>query len=566
MHNYLAMLWRARALGGRHKIGAYDTMEEKKQTIVQRGQSLWKGLNRPLQIAIITVLAVLLGVIVYLAVTAGRVEYEVLQMGLTPQEASEATAILTDLGIDYTVEGVNSVTIRVPKGKRSQVMLQLQGEGFPASGEDLYNFYIDNASGMGVTDQDKRVYERYAMEQRLAYLIKQMEKVEDAGVMVTLAQTSQFALSDNEQVAQASVVLTLSQDETLTDAEAEAVRAIILTAIPGLESANITITDTNMHVYEPLDAEGGGGMRAADQIALKQQHQQLIQDQVYNFLNPVFGTGNVVVSASVDLDFDKKSTQTVTYAPPGDADNMGIIVSLQQAAERAGVAEMAEGVAGFDANGAAPFYPENLEGDTAPIYNYSQQLNAEVNEVREQIEEAQGKVTGLSVSIMIDADEGLDEELENVRSLVANGLGVDVKYISILRTSFKVNEDYQLMLDEQAAAEAAAADEEGRVRRQAFLLAAGLVALALLIGLIVISVQSRKRRLAYEAELARIEEDNRLAEAEQAIDDAAVIRERLAEPEDSIFALRLRDIQELADEKPDVVAQLLRNWLTDDYR
>ncbi len=541
-------------------------MEEKKQTIVQRGQSLWKGLSRPLQVVIIAVLAVLLFVIVYLVVTAGKVEYEVLQMGLTPQEASQATAILADLGIDYTVEGVNSVTIRVPKGKRSQVMLQLQGEGFPASGEDLYNFYIDNASGMGVTDQDKRVYERYAMEQRLAYLIKQMGKVEDAGVMVTLAQNSQFALSDNEQVAQASVVLTLSRGETLTDAEAEAVRSIILTAVPGLESANITITDTNMHVYEPLDSAGGGGMRAADQIALKQQHQQLIQDQVYNFLNPVFGTGNVVVSASVDLDFDKKSTQTVTYSPPGDADNMGIIVSLQQAAERAGVAEMAEGVAGFDANGAAPFYPESLEGDAAPIYNYSQQLNAEVNEVREQIEEAQGEVTGLSVSIMIDADDGLDEELENVRSLVANGLGVDVKYISILRTSFKVNEDYQLMLEEKAAAEAAAVDKEGAARREIFLMVAALMALGLLIWLIVAFVQSLKRRRAHEAELARIEEERRLIEAEQKMDDAEVIRERLAEPEDSITALRLRDIQELADEKPDVVAQLLRNWLTDDYR
>lgn len=541
-------------------------MEEKKPTIVQRGQSIWKGLNKPVQIAIIAVLAVLLIIIVYLAATAGRVEYEVLQMGLTPKEASDATAILTDLGVDYTVEGVNSITIRVPKGTRSKVMLQLQSEGFPTSGEDLYDFYINNASGMGVTDQDKRVYEYYAMEQRLAYLIKQMEKVQDAGVMITLPQSSQFALSSNEQEAQASAVLTLARGEMLTDAEAEAIRSIILTAIPGLEKENITISDTNMHVYEPLDASGGGGVHAADQIALKQQHQQLIQDQVYNFLNPVFGTGNVVVSASVELDFDKKSTQSVTYTPPGDADNMGIIVSLQQAAERAGVGELAEGVAGFDANGAAPFYPEDVAGDTAPIYSYSQQLNAEVNEVREQIEEAQGKVTGLSVSIMIDADEGLDDELDNIRSLVANGLGVEQKYISIMRTSFKVNEDYQLMLQEQEAAEAAASDAQGRVERQAFLLAAGLVALGLLIALILMAVQGRKRRLAYEAELARLEEESHMAEAEQALDEAASLRDLLAEPEDSVSALRLRDIQELAEEKPDVVAQLLRNWLTDDYR
>lgn len=541
-------------------------MEDKKPTVLQRGVAFWKGLNRVLQIAIIAVLGALLVLIVYLAATAGRVEYEVLQMGLSPQEAADATEILGDLGIAYTVEGVSSITIRVPKGSRTQALLQLQGEGFPASDASLYEFYTNNASGMGTTDQDKRVYERFTMEQRLAYLIRQMEKVQDAGVMVTLPQTSQFALSEKTQEAQASVVLTLARGVTLTDAEAEAVRSIIVTAIPGLDAKNITITDTNMHIYELTGEQGAsGGMRAADQIALKQQHQQLVQEQVYNFLNPVFGTGNVVVSASVELDFDKKSTQSVTYSPPGDADNMGIIVSLQQAAERAGVAELAEGVAGFDPNGAAPFYPENLAGDTAPAYSYSQQLNAEVNEVREQIEEAQGKVTGLSVSVMIDADEGLDEELENIRSLVANGLGVDNKYISIMRTSFKVNEDYQTMLDEQAAEALAQAEADDLVRRQSFLLAAGIAALVLLGALIAMSISARRRREAYEAELARMEEE-RLLEAQRAALQEAEAFERVSELGDSVSAARLKDIQNLADEKPDVVAQLLRNWLTDDYR
>ncbi|MEA5058879.1 MAG: flagellar M-ring protein FliF [Clostridia bacterium] len=539
-------------------------MEEKKPTLAQRAISFWNSLNRALRIAIAAVLGLLLVLIIYLLATAGRVEYEVLQMGLTSKEAANATAILGDLGIPYTVEGISSVTIRVPRGTRSQVMLQLQSEGYPASDADLYKFYTENASGMGVTDQDKRVYDRFATEQRLAYLIRQMEKVQDAGVMVTLPQTSQFALSENNQNAQASVVLSLEPGVTLTDTEAEAVRSLVVTAVAGLQPENVTITDTNLHVYEQPNAEGVGGVYVADQIALKQQHQQLIQDQVYNFLNPVFGTGNVVVSASVDLDFDKKSIQTVTYSPPGDADNMGIIVSLQQAAERAGVTEMAEGVAGFDANGAAPFYPETVEGDTAPVYSYSQQLNAEVNEVRQQIEEAQGKVTGLSVSIMIDADEGLDEELENVRSLVANGLGVDAKYISILRTSFKVNEDYQKMLDEQAAADAALADADGAVKRQAFAVAAGVVTLALLVALIILAVSSRRRRLGYEAELARIEEA-REAEVRQALEEAT-LRERIGEPDDSASLSRLKDIQKMASEKPDVVAQLLRNWLTDEYR
>ncbi len=542
-------------------------MEEKKPIPVQRVEKFWKGLNKTVRIAMVAVLGVLLVLIVYLISTVGRVEYEVLQTGLTPQEAAEATTILGDLNLPYTVEGVSSITIQIPKGTRSQVLLQLQNEGFPTSDADSYKFYTENASGMGVTDEDKRVYDRFATEQRLAYLIKQMDKVKDAGVMVTLAQTSQFAISASNQPAQASVVLTLEPGVTLSDAEAEAIRSLVVTAVAGLKPENVTITDTNMHVYEIFDADGSGNVYVADQIALKQQHQELIQQQVYNFLNPVFGVGNVVVSASVNLDFDKKSTQTVKYSPPGDEANMGIIVSLQQAAERAGVTgtDMAQGAAGFDANGAAPFYPEDLSGDSAPTYSYSQQLNAEVNEVREQIEEAQGKVTGLSVSIMIDGDDGLDEELENIRALVANGLGVDEQYISIMRTSFKSNEDYEKMQEEQTAADAARADANGQVEQQTIILAASAVALVIVVVLILLAMRSRRRRKAHEEEMLRLAE-TREAETERLQEQETVLRERIGDLDDSAAITRLKDIQQLTSERPDVVAQLLRNWLTDDYR
>lgn len=539
-------------------------MEEKKPTLTQQAKGFWQGLNKTLRISVAAVLAVCMALIIYLVATAGRVEYEVLQTGLSPKDAADAAAILGDLGIPYTVEGVNSVTIRVPKGTRAQVLLQMQQEGYPASGEDLYSYYTENAMGMGSTDQDKRVLEQFSLEQRLSFLIRQMEKVKDANVVVTLQQDSQFALSGSNRPAQASVILTLESGAVLTEEEAKAVRAMVLTGVPGLLEENVTITDTNMHIYSAPGGTESGGMYAAEQITLKQQHQQLIQEQVHNFLDPVFGTGNVVVSASVELDFDKKSTQTVTYAPPGDADNMGIIVSLQQAAERAGVADMAEGVAGFDANGAAPFYPEDMTGDTAPVYNYSQQLNAEVNEVRQQIEEAQGKVAGLSVSIMIDADEALDGELENIRALVANGLGVAPEYISIMRRSFLMNEEYDKLVAEQAEAQEAQAQAEAQDGRRALIMAVGLALLALLVILMAFGLAARKRRRAYEAQLAQLEEA-REQEARQAVEQATA-QDKIGGPDDSISASRLKDIQGLAQEKPEVVAQLLRNWLTDDYR
>jgi len=164
---------------------------------------------------------------------------------------------------------------------------------------------------------------------------------------------------------------------------------------------------------------------------------------------------------------------------------------------------------------------------------------------------------------MIDAGEELDEELENIRNLVANGLGVAPEYVSIMRTSFKVNEDYQKMLEEQAAAEAALEEAQADSERRTIMIIAGIVAAVLLAGLVVMAILMRRRRLAYEAELARLEQEREMEEQQRLL-EAEELREKLSEP-DSPAATNLRAIQELASENPEMVAQLLRNWLTDDF-
>ncbi len=548
---------------------------EKNKGMTQKAKTAWGGLSTPLKILIPTVAAVLLVVVAFLLVSSTQTDYEVLQTGLSPDEAAEATKILGDLGVDYQVEGVSSVTINVPSGSRSQVLLSMQQEGFPMSDTATYDMYTQYASGMGVTDQDKMVFEGFADEQRLSYIISQMDKIETASVMISYAQQSQFALSGNELPAQASVLLTLEPNETLSDSEADAIRSTVMTSVPGLLAENITIADNNMRVYRmqgDISGESGSDMDA--RLALKQEHQELIKEQVYALLTPVFGAANVTVSANVELDFDKVSSTSVTYTPPGDADNMGIIVGLQQSAQRAGAESMSGGAVGFDSNGAAPFYPETLDGEEAPAYAYTQTINAELNEVHELIEEEQGEVTAVSVSIMLDADEAWEAELPNVTTLISNAIGIDPQYVSIMRTPFKVNEDYAAWLaenEELLAAEAAAAEAAANDNMM-FYIIIGALAL-LLIALVILGIISNKRsKKKFDEELARLEQENAQNVATlTAMAEEENVRNKLdaggAEGEEipeTPSKERLRKIQELAEENPDSVANLLRNWLSDD--
>ena len=59
--------------------------------------------------------------------------------------------------------------------------------------------------------------------------------------------------------------------------------------------------------------------------------------------------------------------------------------------------------------------------------------------------------------------------------------------------------------------------------------------------------------------LSNAEAQRRAQEAEDSL------RDRLGEDLHTPAANQLRDIQKLAEERPEIIANLLRNWLTDDF-
>ncbi len=534
-------------------------MEENKPTPLSGITNFWNGLSRLLKGVVIGAGVLLLGLAIYFAVQSSKVEYETLYVNLESSQAAECYTKLEELGYDVRIEGTG--TIKVQKGKADEARLRLQQEGFPQSGF-TYDLYAQGAS-LGSTEADKKAYAQFQAEQNISYMLKRYEMIQDATVMVVMGETSQFALSDNNKPSSATVVLTLKPGYSLSSAEAETIRNAVAASVSGLKAENVVLSDTNMRLYRAGE-DDDYTTATSDRLSLVSKTQELIQSQVYNLLAPVFGSANVAVSANVKLDFDKHNTQTITYTPPGDAENMGIIVSMRQTAERMSDNPGASGTVGFDANGASPWYPGMVDESENPYYQYTQEINAEVNEVREQIEEAQGDVTSLSVAVFIDASEEWESEIENVRSMVASAVGVDAEYINIMLTPFKVNEEYSTLLAQQEEAEAQAAQMSQEALRQRLILIGAIVVGVLLIGgsvLAVIALRKRAARKAKEREEQRLreeEERKRQLEMQESFMQEAV-------EEDTEATKRLNYIRELADNSPEMIAQLLRNWLTDEY-
>lgn len=541
--------------------------ESKLPAFLDKPLSALKSMNRNLRITLIVVVAVAVIAIIYLAVSASQQkEYEILYAGMNDEEAAEVYNLLTEQGRDFKMQGTG--TILVPKGTKEDIKLSLLSEGYPQSG---FNYDIfGGSSGLGATESDRQAYYQFQIEQNIAYMIKRMDKVDNATVMVQLPKTSQFAVSNKSSTpAQASVLLELKAGQSLTTSEAESIRDIVVMGVSTLQPEYVTIADSTMRVYRYTPGDGDGVDSVGSQMEMTRQMQALIQEQVYNLLAPVFGQENITVAANVVLDFDKKTTSSVTYAPPGDAENMGIIISMRQTAERVAAGDGAGGIAGFDSNGSSPYYIEDPSQLDNSYYAYSQELNAELDEVREQVEQARGQIQELSVSVMLDAEETWDDALEEVRTLIATAVGVEEENVSLMRTPFLVNAQLEAMLAEQ---EQAAIAEQERLDNSVslrYLLIGGAVVLVLLGIIIAISLAQRKKRKALEEEMERrqAEWEAQLAEVEaNAVEEKErALREMVSLP-DNEGSPALQELQKLADKDPQSIAQLLRNWLSDDYR
>ncbi len=520
---------------------------------------------------VFTFLAV--AIVIAASVLLNQKSYTVLYSGMESQDAGEVLSLLEEMDVDAKPQGTD--TILVESSQADGVRMQLAAEGYPKSG---LNFDIfSNASGLGTTDMEKRVYYQFQLQENLGQVIKKMEKIDDAVVSLSLAQESAYVLSDDEKPASASVLLKLKEDATLESSEARTIAELVSKSVSGLSVDDVRIVDSNMKLYS-LDEEEEQPQTAQQtyetigtQLALQKTVQDSIQEQVINLLTPVFGEDRVFAEVSVTLNFDKQKSESVEFAPPLENGTEGLAVSMQELAETIKGDAAATGVTGLDSSGGTSItttYPE-LETDEDSIYSkVSRETNLELNETRTQIDNAQGQVLDLSVGVVINGADMEEDYSENVQNLVANAIGVELDKVSVEMIPF-----FQLGTDEEPNIEEAFNSQKEMMSQAAnaatmrTLITAGTVILVFLIGLAAIATLRKKPAPVMYA----VNEDPGAIVDLQAGDEDILPMEE-EEPAVEIPEIpeientTLSSLEKYIEKSPDAVVQLLRNWLSDDLK
>ena len=521
----------------------------------------FKKMPKGQRIRLIILVCVVIVIVAAVTTFLNQKNYSVLYSGMDPKDAGDVLTVLEGMGVDAVAKGDD--TILVESSQVDKIRMQLSAQGYPESG---FNFDIfQQASGLGTTDMEKKVYLKFQLEANLRQTIKKLDKVEDAVVNLNLSEDSPFALSNDNKPASAAVLLTLKNGQKINNNEVRAIGELVAKSVSGLKLEDVRIVDSQMNLYKIQDEDETENV--GTQLELQQTVQKSLKDQVLSLLNPVFGEGKVLAEINVVLDFDKQTSESQVFTPPVEGSNEGIAVSMQQLAETVKNGT-AGGVSGVSGNTGTPQYPATVSADPNSVYNkITQEANYEINETKTQIEKAKGQIKDLSVSVILDSSDNTDDYTDQVKSLVANAIGVSADKITVEMLAFKKLENTEVADAMTQQKELLSSAQNAETLRLIIMAAAALIVMLILLAIV---KTMRKKKAEPEAAMAMAAMSDEELPQTSTMEFVAGEEEIIPEPValDVNFEAKdtnLSQLEKYIDKSPESVAQLLRNWLSEDY-
>jgi flagellar M-ring protein FliF len=283
-----------------------------------------------------------------------------------------------------------------------------------------------------------------------------------------------------------------------------------------------------------------------------------VESSIKKFLQKVFGTNNVEVTAAVKLNFNSEAINSTEYIAPDAERNAGIVRNMQDI-KKEWVDAGNGGVPGTDTNSDITQY---VETDTSKAqYNEANSvINYEINEINKQIIREQGNIDALTIAVIINKDSLKEDVLadidvlqQDVKELVQHATqGFNVQALELDdNISIKVmNFDTS---QKDAIAKQIADDLARKNRETLIMIGTAVLAIIILGGSLFIILRRRK---VDDIGLAM----NTGGFTATTQNDGTPLQDLEFDDKNELK----KKLEKFVGQKPEQVAQLLKTWLSED--
>ncbi|MGY0691555.1 flagellar basal-body MS-ring/collar protein FliF [Virgibacillus sp. FSP13] len=535
-------------------------MKEKILHFKDKTKSFWTNRSKSQKGILLGSIAIVIALIIGIALFSSNTKMVPLYNNLSLQEVGQIKTELDTRGVPYELEDAGK-TITVPEEQVDSLLVDLAGQGIPNSGNIDYSFFSDNAS-WGITDNEFSMIKLDAMQTELANLIKGVDGINDAKVMINMPKDPVF-VSDNAEDASASIVINTQPGQQFQGNQIDSLYRLVSKAVPNLPAENIVIMNQYFEYYDQEKQTISGGQDAyTSQQSIKKDIERDIQRRVQQMLGAMVGPENVIVSVTSDIDFTKEN-RVEEIVDPVDVENMeGVPVSIETVHETyTGDNPPAGGVAGTGEEDITNYQAEDNDED-GEYELVKETVNNEYNRIHKEIAESPYKIRDLGIQVAVDnvkAKDGKDvqyltqQEQNSVQDGISSILdsiittSIDKEYGEVQQPDEKVSIVFQEFSGDTAF------PETPQSAIPMWMYIAGAVLLVIIIILVILLIRRRKDDSEEE-----IEEETVAVE-----ETAAEVPEIGGEPDTESVARR-KQLEKMAKEKPEDFAKLLRSWIADD--
>lgn len=484
---------------------------------------------------------------------SGGANYATLYSNLSPADAASVTQNLDSQGVAYRIAGGGS-SIMVAQDTVYRTRIDMSAKGLPTDSSPGYALL--DKQGLTTSEFRQKVDYQRALEGELSKTIRAIDGVAATSVHLVIPQEDLF--SGDAVKPSASVLVRTTGNTKLRAGQVQAIVHLVASSVQGLAPEDVTLADSNGNV---LAAPGQDAAAASTRVEQTKAFEDTLALSLSQMVQKITGDGHAVVRVKAELDFDRKSTTTESFADPKTRTALAEKVSKETYTGGA-AAQQSTGVLG--ANGTATTTPPNVPGNASSYTKEDSQSDFALGKVTEKTDALPGTVTRMSIAVLLDSSKKLKPaDAASLKKLVSAAAGLQTTRGDSLELG-------QLSFDttaaKQAANELALVGASEQKMAMFDLIKSALLGLLALVTVLIAYRGAKKSSARF---VSPIPLDSLPRSSTIALPSAVeIVEDDVAELAAAATAIPLPsaprpDLAGLIDRQPDEVTNTLREWLAD---
>lgn len=237
-----------------------------------------------------------------------RPRYVTIMSGLDDKSLGQVQTTLQSLKIPEQIQGSS---ILVPSAQADTARVQLAMVGLPKS---VYIGYSSIPNSLGMTQDQFTMQVLDVLQQSLDQTIQSIDGIEIAQVHIVMP-AQQLFLSQQTDTAKASVFVQVSQGAGLSSAQVAGIQQLVAHSVKGLTADNVSVVDQNGVTLSGTPSANGAVISGSSELAVRQQMEQQLTQQLTAGLDQIVGAGNAVVMVHANVAFAQTEVHSHDVVP-----------------------------------------------------------------------------------------------------------------------------------------------------------------------------------------------------------------------------------------------------------